>query len=135
MQTALLDLKSLLGQGLIILNASVPDMASLSRRILFISNLIDLTDFDLEFMVQSLFDEKFIENPQDAQKLLWVLGLPHFHHHEKRSVTKTASSISLTKQGLHPSASFVMNSSTRRGLLQEENFLLNKKIICILVIF
>ena len=34
-----------------------------------------------------------------AQKLSRILSLPHFHHHEKRSVTKTASSISLSKQG------------------------------------
>jgi hypothetical protein len=71
--------------------------------------------FSLETIVQGLFDARYIEDSDLAQKLVCILGLPHFHHHEKRSVTKTASSISLTKQGaLHPSPSFVM-SNLKRG--------------------
>ena len=66
-------------------------------------------------MIQGLLDAQYLDDTIIAQKLLWILNLPHFHHHEKRSVTKTASSISLTKQGMHPSASFVMNSLSRRG--------------------
>ena len=69
----------------------------------------------LETIVQGLFDAQFIDDSDLAQKLVWILGLPHFHHHEKRSVTKTASSISLSKQGLHPSPSFVMSNLARRG--------------------
>ena len=68
-------------------------------------------------MVQALTDARYINNTKDAQKLSWILGLPHFHHHEKRSVTKTASSVSLSKQGLHASPSFVINNLSRRGLL------------------
>jgi hypothetical protein len=67
-------------------------------------------------------DSNYFQDYTYAQKLGWILGLPHFHHHEKRGVTKTASSVSLSKQGLHPSPSFVMNNLTRRGLLI--NFLL-----------
>ena len=67
-------------------------------------------------MVQALTDARYITRFADAQKLSGILGLPHFHHHEKRGVTKTASSVSLSKQGLHPSASFVINSLSRRGL-------------------
>ena len=69
-----------------------------------------------ETIVQALTDAQYIDDAAVAQKLSWILGLPHFHHHEKRSVTKTASSISLSKQGLHPSPSFVINSLSRRGL-------------------
>ncbi len=75
-----------------------------------------LVFFSLELIVQALTDAHYIDNVDDAQKLNWILGLPHFHHHEKRSVTKTASSISLTKQGIHPSPSFIINSLSRRGL-------------------
>jgi hypothetical protein len=60
-------------------------------------------------------DIKYFQESTHADKLGWILGLPHFHHHEKRSVTKTASSLSLSKQGLHPSPSFVMNNLNRRG--------------------
>jgi hypothetical protein len=70
----------------------------------------------LEILVQALTDAGYINNMDDAQKLNCILGLPHFHHHEKRSVTKTASSISLSKQGLHPSPSFIINNLSRRGL-------------------
>ena len=88
--------------------------AYVSRRSL--SNC-DAFDFrPLETIVQGLFDARYIEDSDLAQKLVWILGLPHFHHHEKRSVTKTASSISLSKQGgLHPSPSFVMSNLSRRG--------------------
>jgi len=72
--------------------------------------------FYLESIVKALIDDEYIDGTINAQKLSWILGLPHFHHHEKRSVTKTASSISLTKQGLHPSPSFVINNLMRRGL-------------------
>lgn len=59
--------------------------------------------------------EKFFTDGNDAQRLVTILGLPHFHHHEKHSVTKTASAISLSKQGLHPSASFLVQNPLRRG--------------------
>jgi hypothetical protein len=72
--------------------------------------------FYSELIVQSLIDAKYIDDSENAQKLSWILGLPHFHHHEKRSVTKTASSISLSKQGLHPSPSFIINNLSRRGM-------------------
>ncbi|CAF1042986.1 unnamed protein product [Adineta steineri] len=98
MQTALLDLKTLLGSGVILLNVIPTDLTGLSQQI-----------------VQSLIDAKYIDDNAIAQKLSWILGLPHFHHHEKRSVTKTASSISLSKQGLHPSPSFVMNTLLQRN--------------------
>jgi len=62
-------------------------------------------------------DSNYFQDNTYAQKLGWILGLPHFHHHEKRSVTKTASSVSLSKQGLHPSPSIAMINLTRRGLL------------------
>jgi hypothetical protein len=71
--------------------------------------------FDLELIVQALLDAQYLDDTAHAQKLSCILGLPHFHHHEKRSVTKTASSISLSKQGLHPSPSFVINNLIRRG--------------------
>jgi hypothetical protein len=70
---------------------------------------------NLETIVQSLIDSDYFQDQNCAQKLLWILGLPHFHHHEKRSVMKTASSLSLSRQGLHPSPSFVMNNLNRRG--------------------
>lgn len=76
-------------------------------------------------MVQALTDAEFISIVDDAQKLSWILGLPHFHHHEKRGVTKTASSVSLSKQGLHPSPSFVINSLSRRGLFFVSSLLSN----------
>jgi hypothetical protein len=78
----------------------------------FLENLYSF----LETIVQALVDAQYILDSSNAEKLSWILGLPHFHHHEKRSVTKTASSISLTKQGLHPSPSFVINNLTRRGI-------------------
>lgn len=71
-------------------------------------------------MIQGLIDAQYLDDPLIAQKLLWILNLPHFHHHEKRSVMKTASSISLTKQGIHQSASFVMNNLSRRGQLKRK---------------
>ncbi len=58
-------------------------------------------------------DAEYFQDSNYAQKLVWILGLPHFHHHEKRSVMKTASSVSLSRQGLHPSPSSVMIN--RRG--------------------
>ncbi|CAM4747455.1 unnamed protein product [Rotaria magnacalcarata] len=98
MQTALLDLKNLLSSGVILLNAQATDLANLSQT-----------------MVQALIDANYIDDVDNAQKLLRILGLPHFHHHEKRSVMKTASSVSLTKQqGIHPSPSFVINHLSRR---------------------
>jgi len=71
----------------------------------------------LETIVQSLIDSKYFEDSTYAQKLAWILGLPHFHHHEKRSVTKNASSLSLSKQGLHPSPSFIFNNLNPPGLI------------------
>jgi len=71
--------------------------------------------FHLETIVQALLDAQYLNDQDSAQKLSWILGLPHFHHHEKRSVTKTASSISLSKQGLHPSPSFIINNLSRPG--------------------
>ncbi|UJR30669.1 hypothetical protein I4U23_018193 [Adineta vaga] len=97
MQTALLDLKELLGTGTILLSVQPTDLSQISQTI-----------------VQALIDAQYIDDTSNAQKLSRILGLPHFHHHEKRSVTKTASSISLTKQGLHPSPSFVINNLLRR---------------------
>ncbi|CAF2809048.1 unnamed protein product [Rotaria sp. Silwood2] len=97
MQTALLDLKVLLQDGLILLNNPANDLPTVSQTI-----------------AQSLLDSNYFDNPTYAQKLVCILGLPHFHHYEKRSATKTASSINLSKQGLHPSASFVMNNLNRR---------------------
>ncbi|CAF3242289.1 unnamed protein product [Rotaria socialis] len=98
MQTALLDLKNLLSNGVILLNAHATDLGNLSQT-----------------MVQALIDANYIDDVDNAQKLLRILGLPHFHHHEKRSVMKTASSVSLTKQqGLHPSPSFVINHLSKR---------------------
>ncbi|CAF4408175.1 unnamed protein product, partial [Adineta steineri] len=94
MQSALLDLKSLLENGVILLDIPANDLATVSQAI-----------------VQSLADSKYIENSSYAQKLVCILGLPHFHHYEKRSVTKTASSVSLSKQGLHPSPSFIINNN------------------------
>ncbi|CAF0827165.1 unnamed protein product [Adineta steineri] len=94
MQSALLDLKSLLENGVILLDIPANDLATVSQAI-----------------VQSLDDSKYIENSSYAQKLVCILGLPHFHHYEKRSVTKTASSVSLSKQGLHPSPSFIINNN------------------------
>ncbi|CAF1226295.1 unnamed protein product [Adineta ricciae] len=101
MQTALLDLKNLISSGIILLNVQPIDLAFLSQTI-----------------VQALIDAQYLDDTAHAQKLSWILGLPHFHHHEKRSVTKTASSISLTKQGLHASPSFVISSLSRRGLFK-----------------
>jgi hypothetical protein len=117
MQTSLTDLKILLTNGIILLNVQSTDIPALSRKfkekkIYFKKNLF----FYLELIVQSLVDAKYIDNSDYAQKLSWILGLPHFHHHEKRSVTKTASSISLSKQGLHPSPSFIINNLSRRGM-------------------
>jgi hypothetical protein len=74
--------------------------------------------FSLETIAQSLIDKKYFQDTIYAEKLVLILGLPHFHHHEKRSVTKTASSISLSKQGTNPSPSFIGVNSTRRGLIQ-----------------
>lgn len=71
--------------------------------------------FYLEIIVQALIDANYIDDVDNAQKLARIVGLPHFHHHEKRSVTKTASSVSLSKQGLHPSPSFIINHLSRRG--------------------
>lgn len=70
-------------------------------------------------IVQGLIDKGYIDDVDNAQKLSWILGLPHFHHHEKRSVTKTASSISLSKQGLHTSSSFVISNLSRRGSIHD----------------
>ncbi|CAF4570375.1 unnamed protein product [Rotaria sp. Silwood1] len=97
MQTALLDLKILLQNGIILLNNPANDLPTVSQTI-----------------TQSLLDSNYFDNPTYAQKLVCILGLPHFHHYEKRSATKTASSINLSKQGLHPSASFIMNNLNRR---------------------
>ena len=122
MQTSLTDLKILLQKGVILLNVQSTDLPALSRKFqrkektfFFSPKKICLISF-LEIMVQAMTDAQYIDSAANAQKLNWILGLPHFHHHEKRSVTKTASSVSLSKQGLHPSPSFVINSLTRRGL-------------------
>jgi hypothetical protein len=72
--------------------------------------------FFSETIVQALIDKEYFQDASYAQKLNWILGLPHFHHHEKRSVTKTASSVSLSKQGLHASPGFLMSNPNRRGL-------------------
>ncbi|UJR15917.1 hypothetical protein I4U23_002838 [Adineta vaga] len=97
MQSALLDLKNLLQNGVILLNIPANDLATISQTI-----------------VQSMIEANYFQNSAHAQKLVWILGLPHFHHHEKRSVTKTASSVSISKQGLHPSPSFVINNNHYR---------------------
>ena len=68
-----------------------------------------------ETIGQALITENYFPDAKDAQKLVTILGLPHFHHHEKHSVTKTASAISLSKQGLPASASFLLNHPLRRG--------------------
>lgn len=78
-------------------------------------NRIDSFALCSESIVQALYEKNYISDPEAASKLIGILGLPHFHHHEKRSVTKNASAISLTKQGLHPSASFIINNLNRRG--------------------
>ena len=52
-----------------------------------------------ESMSQSLMEKHFFSNENDQQKLNWILSLPHFHHHEKSSVTKNVSSVSLTRLG------------------------------------
>ncbi|CAF0778311.1 unnamed protein product [Rotaria sordida] len=97
MQTALLDLKVLLQNGVILLDNPASDLPTISQTI-----------------AQSLLDSNYFGNPIDAQKLVCILGLPHFHHYEKRTATKTASSINLSKQGLQPSPSFVMNTLNPR---------------------
>src|SRR5271163_3129181 len=89
-----------------------PFHVNLNERNDFLENLLG---FFLEIVVQALTDAHHIDNEDYAQKLNWILGLPHFHHHEKRSVTKTASSLSLSRQGLHPSPSLIMNNLNRRG--------------------
>lgn len=68
----------------------------------------------VEIVVQTLIDKHVINDENDASKLNWIISLPHFHHHEKRSVTKTASAISLSKQGLQTNRSFVINPLLRR---------------------
>ncbi|CAF2512655.1 unnamed protein product [Rotaria sp. Silwood2] len=97
MQTALLDLKNLLTNGVILLNVQGTDLTALSQTI-----------------AQALIDSNYLDDVDKAQKVACILGLPHFHHHEKRSVMKTASSVSLSKQSLHPSPSFVINHLLRR---------------------
>ncbi|CAF1474126.1 unnamed protein product [Adineta ricciae] len=97
MQSALLDLKNLLQEGVILLNPTASDLPTISQAI-----------------VQSMIEKNYFQSTAHAQKLVWILGLPHFHHHEKRSVTKTASSVSLSRQGLHPSPSFVINNNLNR---------------------
>ncbi|CAF0929588.1 unnamed protein product [Rotaria sordida] len=97
MQTALSDLKSLVNNGIILLNVQGTDLTAISQTI-----------------GQALIDSNYIDDVDKAQKIVWILGLPHFHHHEKRSVMKTASSVSLSKQGLHQSPSFIINHLSRR---------------------
>jgi len=121
MQTSLLDLKALLSNGVILLNVQPADLASLSRRNSFFFEMRRKQNcfVCLEMIVQGLIDKGYIDDVDNAQKLSWILGLPHFHHHEKRSVTKTASSISLSKQGLPTSPSFIISNLSRRGLIHD----------------
>jgi len=88
---------------------------SKKKKIFFFKKNLDFLFIYLEIIVQALIDAKYIADETNAQKLSRILGLPHFHHHEKRSVTKTASSISLSKQGLHQSPSFIINNLSRPG--------------------
>jgi hypothetical protein len=74
-----------------------------------------LINYFLETIAQSLIDAEYFDDSAYAQKLVWILGLPHFHHHEKRSVTKTASSVSLSKQGLPQGSNLFINNLNRRG--------------------
>ncbi|CAF1623715.1 unnamed protein product, partial [Rotaria magnacalcarata] len=97
MQTALLNLKKLLQNGVIILNVSANDLLAISQ-----------------IISQSLLDSDYFDNIEVAERLLYILGLPHFHHYEKRSVTKNASSVYLSKQGVISSSTFVMNNLNRR---------------------
>jgi hypothetical protein len=121
MQTSLLDLKGLLSNGVILLNLQSTDLSALSRKFkekknfFFSKKIWFFFLIYLETIVQALIDAKYISDETNAQKLSRILGLPHFHHHEKRSVTKTASSISLSKQGLHQSPSFIINNLLRPG--------------------
>ncbi|CAF1157492.1 unnamed protein product, partial [Didymodactylos carnosus] len=95
MQTAFLDLKKWLTSGVIILNLATTDNASLAQTV-----------------AQALMDKEYFTDVSNAQKLARILTLPHFHHHEKRSVTKTASAVSLAKSSglIHASTSFVIHS-------------------------
>jgi hypothetical protein len=115
MQSSLLELKGLLANGVLLLNVESTDLPTLSRKFNEKRSFFNRKLFDLELVVQALLDSQYLDDTAHAQKLSCILGLPHFHHHEKRSVTKTASSISLSKQGLHPSPSFVINNLIRRG--------------------
>ncbi|CAF3407654.1 unnamed protein product [Rotaria socialis] len=81
MQTALLNLKKLLQNGVILLNVPANDLLAVSQ-----------------IISQSLLDSDYFDNIGAAERLLYILGLPHFHHYEKRSVTKNASTVSLSKQ-------------------------------------
>ncbi len=117
MQTSLLDLRSLLQNGIILLDIPANELPTISRKIFEKFNLKKNSISFLDTIVQSLIDSEYFHDSNYAQKLVWILGLPHFHHHEKRSVTKTASSLSLSKQGLHPSPSFVINNLIRHGLI------------------
>ncbi|CAF0933984.1 unnamed protein product [Didymodactylos carnosus] len=99
MQTALLDLKKYLTSdtSVVILNLTVSDFSNLAQAI-----------------AQALVDNQYLDDLTKAQKLTWILGLPHFHHHEKRSVTKTASSVSLSRTGLQPTNSITMTNLVGR---------------------
>lgn len=117
MQTALLDLKKLIQDGVFLLDVPNGDLTAISRTNVFRALEKILILFILEIISQSLLDSNYLDDATNAQKIFNIIGLPHFHHHEKRSAIKTASSVSLSRQGLPKSPSFVMNNPTRLGLI------------------
>lgn len=60
-------------------------------------------------MVQSLVDAGNLKDSSNAQKLLRILDLPHFHHHEKQSVVKPVSSIKTSGINLHQTPMIIIN--------------------------
>jgi len=96
LQSALLDLKSLLQTGFILLDVPANELSGVSHVI-----------------VQSLFDSNYFNDPIYAQKLRRILNLPHFHHHEKRGVIKAASSGILSKQDLAPASNVMIKNLER----------------------
>ena len=74
-------------------------------------------------MVQSLVDSGDLKDSSDAQKLLRVLALPHFHHHEKQSVVKPSSSINTSGINLHQNPTIIITDDTDQpGLIKSSHF-------------
>lgn len=77
----------------------------------------------LETVVQSLVDSGNLKDSSDAQKLLRILTLPHFHHHEKQSVVKPSSSINTSGINLHQNPTIIVTDDTdHAGSIKSSHF-------------